>query len=98
MQAYLYRFNVKPGLEARFQSAWHNLTLLIREERGSLGSRLHLSAKKEFIAYAQWPSFEVAKTAHAASSGYQTAFAEMQSCLVSAEVLFELDMVDDLLS
>jgi quinol monooxygenase YgiN len=97
MFAFVYRFTVHPGAEARFIAAWHRFTERIRDERGSLGSRLHRAAGGELIAYARWPSREVARAEVATSDAYRAAGAEMRACLVSSEVLYELDIVDDLL-
>ena len=38
------------------ERAWQELTKLIRDERGGLGSRLHRCADGHYFAYAQWPS------------------------------------------
>jgi hypothetical protein len=42
--------------ERDFEHAWLELTELIRDERGGLGSRLHRCADGYYFAYAQWPS------------------------------------------
>lgn len=44
--------------ENEFKEIWHKLTLIIKEARGGLGSRLHKDKTKEnlWVAYAQWPS------------------------------------------
>jgi len=55
----LYRWKLKPGKEAQFREAWSEVTRAIRENCGSLGSRLHSSEDGTWVAYAQWPSKEV---------------------------------------
>jgi heme-degrading monooxygenase HmoA len=49
----IYSFQVKPGQVHKFEKAWKDLTLLISEYEGSLGSRLHKQSELSYIAYAQ---------------------------------------------
>ncbi len=51
----IYKFVVKPGREDDFIAAWRAMTELLKAEKGSLGSRLHLADNGDYIAYAQWP-------------------------------------------
>ena len=51
----LYRFVVRPGMEEAFVAAWREVTDAVGEQRGGLGSRLHLSDDGVWVAYAQWP-------------------------------------------
>ncbi|MEM7160891.1 MAG: antibiotic biosynthesis monooxygenase [Bacteroidota bacterium] len=55
MFAVIYRFKVKEEYEKDFIQAWREMTLLIYQFEGSLGSRLHRESENTFIAYAQWP-------------------------------------------
>lgn len=55
MFAVVYRWKIKPGLEAKFEEGWRKGTLAIRRDLGGLGSRLHKIAPGEYFAYAQWP-------------------------------------------
>lgn len=55
MFAILYSFQVKPGQEPQFETAWETLTRLFLEHANSLGSRLHKPLNGTYIAYAQWP-------------------------------------------
>jgi hypothetical protein len=55
----LYRWRLQKGMEAQFVEAWSHISRLLKEERGSLGSRLHLGADDVWYSYAQWPSKEV---------------------------------------
>lgn len=52
----IYKFIIIPGKENEFIEAWEELTRLIYEYEGSLGSRLHKESNLVFIAYAQWPN------------------------------------------
>jgi len=56
MYAIYFRWKVASGRESDFEHAWLELTELIRDERGALGSRLHRCADGHYFAYAQWPS------------------------------------------
>lgn len=56
MHAIYFRWKVASGHEQDFENAWRELTELIRDERGGLGSRLHRCADGHYFAYAQWPS------------------------------------------
>jgi hypothetical protein len=51
----LYRFRIIPGMEQSFTEGWSRMTRAIREKRGGLGSRLHVSEDGWWVAYAQWP-------------------------------------------
>ncbi|PWU17447.1 MAG: hypothetical protein C5B49_08875 [Bdellovibrio sp.] len=59
MIAYLYRWRIKPGKENQFRENWTKVTLILRDQGGSYGSRLHLADNGDWIGYAQWPSREV---------------------------------------
>ena len=56
MHAIYFRWKVASGHEQDFEQAWLELTKLVRDERGGLGSRLHRSTDGYYFAYAQWPS------------------------------------------
>jgi hypothetical protein len=56
MHAIFFQWKVASGREGAFEHAWLELTKLIRDERGGLGSRLHRCANGHYFAYAQWPS------------------------------------------
>lgn len=61
----LYRWTLRPGMEDRFVDAWSRITIALRDECGSLGSRLHRGPDGIWYGYAQWPSAEARE--HAAS-------------------------------
>lgn len=54
----LYRWRLRPGSEARFAAVWSTITKTLRDERGSLGSRLHQGDDGIWYGYAQWPDAE----------------------------------------
>ena len=51
----IYRWQVKPGMDDQFQEGWRRVTLAIRANCGSYGSRLHLCSDGSWLGYAQWP-------------------------------------------
>lgn len=59
MHAIYFRWKVASGREPEFEQAWLELTELICDEHGGLGSRLHRCADGHYFAYAQWPSERV---------------------------------------
>ena len=63
--AVLYRWRLHPGFEQQFIDAWSRISALLRDERGSLGSRLHRSQDGLWYSYAQWPSAEARDVAFA---------------------------------
>ena len=97
MHAIVYKFNVSASNEESFISAWKSVTENIYKERGSLGSRLHKDSDGNFIAYAQWPSLEQANKEISTSDKYKKDLDLMISCLESSEVLYRLNVLEDLL-
>ena len=63
--AVLYRWRLHPGKEQQFIDAWSEVSRLLLQDRGSLGSRLHRGLDDTWYSYAQWPS--AAARAHAFS-------------------------------
>jgi hypothetical protein len=55
----LYRWRLRAGLEDQFIQAWSSVSRQLREQRGSLGSRLHRGQDGLWYSYAQWPSAAV---------------------------------------
>ncbi|NQV52449.1 MAG: antibiotic biosynthesis monooxygenase [Flavobacteriales bacterium] len=60
----IYQFTAKEGQVEVFIEAWEQLTELIYQYEGSLGSHLHRSTEDplHFIAYAQWPDQQTWET------------------------------------
>jgi heme-degrading monooxygenase HmoA len=98
MFAVIYSFKVKPGQAKSFEKAWENLTHLIYEFEGSLGSRLHKKDDLHYIAYAQWPDKSTWQNSGAklpeSSADIRKA---MKDACEHIETLYELDMITDLL-
>lgn len=58
MFAVVYRWRIKPGLEAKFEEGWRLGTEAIMRDLGGWGSRLHKTSDGRYFAYAQWPDEE----------------------------------------
>ena len=63
--AVIYRWRLKPGMEAQFVEAWSRITELYVAHRGGLGSRLHKGPDDIWYGYAQWPSAKMRAAAFA---------------------------------
>ena len=94
----IYSFKVKGNQSEVFEKAWKELTLLIYEFEGSMGSRLHKSAENNYIGYAQWPDKNTWENSGNHLPEIATEIRKtMKSACTSIEVLHELEVVDDLL-
>lgn len=92
----IYSFKIKEGLVVDFEKSWHDLTLLIYENCGSLGSILHKTDNElEYIAYAHWPDkgvFESSKLPEEAISIID----KMRSTCDSIEIISKMKVLVDL--
>lgn len=94
----VYSFKVKPNQHREFEKVWKDLTQLIYDYAGSLGSRLHKQDDNSYIAYAQWPSEKVWKEAGSELPEASKELKEkMYNSCESIELLHELEVIDDLL-
>ncbi len=55
----IYRWRLRPGMEAQFIEGWERVTRAIHERCGSYGSRLHRCSDGTWLAYARWPDAAV---------------------------------------
>lgn len=96
----VYEFEVDQNHENEFIKIWHDLTLIIKETRGGLGSRLHKDKTKEniWIAYAQWPS-ETAWNLPASHIDDRHILLgnRMKEICINIRTIYQLDVIDDLL-
>lgn len=91
----IYRARVHVDKEARYVAAWSRLTLLLRTERGALGSRLHRGSDGLWYAYAQWSSAEARAAAFKLPSVDPAAEAEVADCIVEYFPEILLDPIED---
>lgn len=97
MYSYLIEFSVKDGYEEKFIEHWGHLTEYIHREFGGLGSRLHKTFNGEYIAYAQWPDSNSRNADHPWTQEGREIQESMLSTLVNSRVIYELEVIKDLL-
>jgi heme-degrading monooxygenase HmoA len=93
----LYRWRLRPGLEDSFIEAWSRVTDLLKNERGSLGSRLHRGSDGLWYSYAQWPTAESREKAFALGSVDSEAGAAMDAAILERLPEIILEPVSDFL-
>ncbi len=94
----IYRARVHPDKEAQYIAAWSRLTMLIRTERGGLGSRLHRGNDGLWYAYAQWESAEARAAAFALPAvdpAAQADMADMADAIIEYFPEILLDPIED---
>jgi heme-degrading monooxygenase HmoA len=92
----LYRWRVKPGLEAECERAWADVTDDMRA-RGSAGSCLHRAADGSYFAYARWAS-RAARDEAFAAAGDTDARRRLRATIDVDLDAFEVEVVDDRLA
>ena len=98
MFAVVYSFKTKKNKEQEFIESWKEMTTLIYENEGSLGSRLHKKNDGHYIAYAQWPNKEIWKLSGSNLPEKANEIRlRMRSSCESIETLYELEMIEDLI-
>ncbi|MDN4059753.1 antibiotic biosynthesis monooxygenase [Massilia sp. YIM B02769] len=97
MHAIYFKWKVASDREREFEQAWRELTELIRDERGGLGSRLHHCADGHYFAYAQWPSELVWSTQAESTVRMVELRNRMRECAELIEGPVRGDVVGDLL-
>jgi heme-degrading monooxygenase HmoA len=98
MFAVVYQFEVKKNMNSEFINAWKQLTQLIYEHEGSLGSRLHKQNDDIYLAYAQWPDKETwENSGEKLPDSAHKVRGTMSACCTKIETLYELDCTEDLL-
>lgn len=97
----VYRFHVRQDKEEQFQAGWKELTEILKEQNGALGSRLHRDSNSDWIAYAQWPDEQTWSSCSNTSVEAVSARKLMFDSKVEekeTEVLFKLNVLHDLLT
>ena len=97
MHAIYFRWKVASGRERDFENAWLELTRLIRDERGGLGSRLHRCGDGHYFAYAQWPSERFWATQAEPTARMVELRNQMRECAELVDGPLRGDVVADLL-
>ena len=91
----IYRWHLKPGLEADFQQAWSRITALYVERWGSAGSALFKRDDGVWVGIARWPSREARTRAFEAAPVDPEASEHMRSAIVATLPDEELECVED---
>ncbi len=98
MLAIIYKFEIKPNKFTAFLKHWKQMTNLIHQYEKGLGSRLHKQNETTFIAYAQWPDKETwSNSGGNLPKEAELVRKEMRKVCEKVEVLYELEVVEDLL-
>ena len=92
-----YRWKLKPGKEEQFRAAWAKVTLAIRKDCGSLGSRLHKVEDGTWAAYAQWPSKELWQACRTIEAETDIARQKMREAIEERLPELHLTVSDDFL-
>jgi len=94
----IYKFEVKENMNSEFLKAWEELTDLIYEYEGSLGSRVHFERENVYVAYAQWPDKGTWENAGSnMPENAEEVRSRMRNSCAKIETLYELECVKDLL-
>ena len=93
----LYRWRLHPGKEEQFVQAWTRISYLLRDERGSLGSRLHRGEDNIWYSYAQWPSEEKRRLAFSMPALDAEAGLKMREAIAESFPEIVLKSVSDLM-
>lgn len=93
--AVLYRWRLRAGMEKQFIEAWSEVSRLLLEQRGSLGSRLHHGDDDVWYSYAQWPSARVREASASLPHVSPEARAAMRACIAEELPDIVLDSVSD---
>jgi hypothetical protein len=92
----LYRWRLRPGHESSFVAAWSRITQSLRDDGGSLGSRLHRGTDGIWYGYAQWPDSETRQRAFACLRD-ESVTAQMRAAVAESLPEIELAPVADFL-
>jgi heme-degrading monooxygenase HmoA len=98
MFAIMYEFTVKPENAADFTQIWRSLTLLISELSNSKGSRLHNINPTHWIAYALWPSREAWEESDLNQPEIVTLRQNLLDVCEDIRIIYQMDVVEDLIS
>lgn len=89
--AAVYRWRVKPGMEAEFEDAWRSGTRAIHDRCGSFGARLHRAEDGSYVSYALWPSEEARQSCMAEHDFSDAGMDRMQAAV---ETRFETEILE----
>lgn len=92
----IYHFTIHEEFENEFIQNWFDITKLIYENKGSLGSRLQKIDNQHFLGYAIWPSKEVFENASRMNNDEINRLNEKQKkCVQQVSRVFESEILVD---
>lgn len=95
----VYLFKIKPDLSNEFLKAWSELTSLIYKYENSLGSRIHMRDKENYVAYAQWPNSETFQNSGTNLPKESTEIRNrMRNTCYEIKVIDKMEVIEDKLS
>lgn len=95
--AVLYRWTVKPGMEAQFREGWLHGTRAIHARCASFGARLHRAPDGAFVSYAVWPDEATRKRCFAENDFSEEGFDQMRAAVAAYHGEERLEILDDAL-
>jgi quinol monooxygenase YgiN len=95
----MYEFTVDQDQEENFKHLWHELTLKIKEDNSSLGSRLHklTDVENTWLAYASWSSEKDYEKSPDDDRFNRLREEFLETCR-GIKILYQMEVVDDLLT
>jgi len=94
----IYRWRVKPEMDAEFHRVWHVRTEKIRAAGVSYGSRLHREQDGTYCAIALWPSREAWEVMGPPLPDDAKDAAAFRAALAQTLPTITMEVVDDLWS
>ncbi|AEA45515.1 antibiotic biosynthesis monooxygenase [Fluviicola taffensis] len=91
-----YRFKIHSKQNELFEESWKEVTQLIYEYCGSLGSRLYKSDGNSYFGIAQWPDKQTWEESNLEDFDTNDWRSKMRACCESMEKLDELELIHDL--
>jgi heme-degrading monooxygenase HmoA len=98
MIAILYSWRMKPDKEQQFIESWSQITEFLRDNRGSLGSRLHRGNDGLFYGYALWKSDEERQNAFQNSAQISNVIEKMRDSIAETLPEIMLEPIADFLT
>lgn len=92
----IYRWRIKPDMEAAFRRTWHIRTEKIHALRGSYGSRLHQDQDGTYCAIALWPSRQAWEATEPPLPDDEDDAANFEASIAERLPIMVLDLIDDL--
>jgi uncharacterized protein YjaG (DUF416 family) len=96
----MYEFEVMAEYENEFRNIWRQITLDVKENSISQGSRLHqdIDNPNRYLAYAQWPTQSAWEEFAPLNADIHAELTDrMREICSNISILYKLEVVDNLL-